>query len=328
MAARQWWWSRIARRGSHDDAGRVEDAIERLVQVMNPRLRFANRYRLRLAPATAVALDYIVANVAAVAPVREASRTTWYEDPYIHAFFATADDVPQICGRSPTLRKHFDHHPAAAQAYALLGMEMCERTTVSFSDHRLAMCAASEVELRAHIARRLLDQLALEALRCAAAAKARRTQLLQEHALLAARLKLLERQGTGVRGMTCGTEPQQAALARVKRRLEQNSLALNANAAAPQRLDAELEQLRVVLAEPAKHVRFSSRTLRLDGLNVVVDEGAAGTRLEFQVARVPGEPPMQRAFALVRIGREQLLTRERLLDEASAYLHASVRHRI
>ena len=317
------------------DTARVDEAIERVVQVANPKLRFARRYRARLAPAVAAALDYVGKLVAALPGAREASAAAWAADPYIHAFFARPDDLAQAFSRAGDLRAHFERHPGAAEAHAVLGMEMTERralgmalegeavrsevaqTTVSFADHRVRICGESEPALRRELERRLLDQLALEALGRAASDDARRTELEQERALLRTRVKLLERQGAGMRAALAGDALAESELARLQAGLDENSKALDALGVGPQALDAELERLRAILADPSQTLYVSRKSLRLDRLNVVAEAGAA---LDFEVARVPGDPPLTRAFALVRIPRSALLPPGQLLDDAARLL--------
>jgi hypothetical protein len=327
-------WSRIFGGGGAAGA-RAEEAVERVVQLANPKLRLARRYRARLAPAVQGALDYIAKLVAALPGAREASSAAWAADPYIHAFFARPEDLLQAFSRAGDLRAHFERHPGASEAYGVLGMEMTERrvlgtalegeavlrgvaqTTVSFADHRVRICAESEHALRRELERRLLDQLALEALGRTASDEARRTELEQERALLKTRVRLLERQGAGMRAALAGDAPASAELARLQAGLEENTKALDALGVGSQALGAELERLRAILADPSQYLFVSRKSLRLDRLNVVAEGGAA---LDFEVARVPGDPPLTRAFALVRIPRSALLPRGQLLDDAARLL--------
>jgi hypothetical protein len=193
------------------------------------------------------------------------------------------------------------------------------QTTVSFSDHRVRICGRSEADLREEIERRLLDQLALEGLARVVDDQSNRKELEQERAVLMARLQMLERKGTGMRGALGGEAVGEADLARLQSQLEENTANLGGAGGGAQALDRELEQICAVLAEPAQHLYVTSRRLRIDKLNVVIEEG--GTEFEFLVARIPGTtPPEMRAFTLVRFPRAELLPRERLLEDAARLL--------
>jgi len=338
MSILNWWRGRSGGASDALDRQRVDEAIERVVQTTNPKLRFAARYHARLAPAVRTALAYVSEVVAAVPPMREASRAAWANDPYLQAFFATADDIALAFSRAPDLRAHFEQNPAVPEAFAVLGMEMTERrvlgmavegeilrrdveqTTVRFGDYRVRMCGRSESELKAEIERRLVDQLALEGLARIVADQSRRKDLEQAGALLKSRLQMLERKGAGMRGALGGEAVGQDELMRLQSQLEKNTRSLGDLGGGAKMLDFELEHICKVLAEPAQHFYVSKRTLRIDRMNTVVEEGSAqpSTELEFPVARVPGTVPAEmRAFALMRFPRAELLPAARLFAEAA-----------
>jgi hypothetical protein len=340
MGIFNWWCSRGGA-VSAEDRQRIDETVERVVETTNPRLRFAPRYRARLAPAVATSLAYVHELVAAVPPAREASAAAWSNDPYMRAFFATADDIASAFSRAPDLRAHFEQNPGLAEAYAVLGMEMTERkilgmviegnsirrdvpqTTVSFSDHRVRICGRTEPELRVEIERRLVDQLALQGLANIVADQSRRTEIEQERALLKARLQMHERKGTGMRASLGGEAVGQEELVRLQAQIDESTRNLGSLGGGAQMLDHELEHIRRVLAEPAQHLYISSKRLRIDRMNVVIDAGntEAGTELEFLVARVPANVAGEmRAFSLVRFARAELLASKRLFDDAARLL--------
>src|SRR5689334_11408518 len=95
----------------------TDEALERVIALTNPRLRFARRYRARLTPALRAAMDYARGLMATVAPAREASPAAWQSDGYNRAFFGTADDLVRVFSRSPDVRAWFDSHPGAQEVY-------------------------------------------------------------------------------------------------------------------------------------------------------------------------------------------------------------------
>lgn len=331
-----WWRKRSGGEASGVDRELVDEMIERVVQMTNPRLKHSRRCRALLAPAVEIALAYTGELVNAMPAPREASSAGWASDPYMQAFFATADDLVQIFSRVPAVRAQFEQNPGLSDCYATLGMRMTERkvlakamegdqvrgevtqTTVSFGDHLVRVCGATESGLRTEIERRLLDQLALEGLSNVVADQSNRTELEQERAVLKARLQMLERRGTGLRGLS-GGPVDQAELLRLQSQLEENTAKLGGTGSGTQALERELEQIGAVLAEPAKHMFVESKRLRINNLNVVVEEG--GTEFEFLLGKVPGfTPPELRAFTLVRFPRAELLPQDRLMQDAARLL--------
>lgn len=318
----------------------VDATIERVLQ-LHPQLRLARQYRKRLAPAVAVALAYLRGLGDTVPAARDASAAAWDGDPYIHAWFAAPDDVAAALSRSTALRAYFQRHADAAQAYGVLGMALTERhilgvaqegetlrhdvpqTTLNFSDHQVRLCERGDAELRAEIVLRLLDQLALEGLAHSAADKSRRDALERERALLKTRLQLLERQGTGIR-MVLGSDAtaDYGDLARLAGALDDNARGLAGLGQREDALERALEHVRTVFAQPQRYLSVSTRQVRLDRMNVLLapDSAQAGADIVLRIARVPGVPPRERAFSLVRFARADLLPEKNMFEEAAQQL--------
>ena len=335
------WLLRPADSSAGQDMERIEKLVERVAN-LHPQLRLARRYQARLAPAIATSLKYVGALVDSVPPAREASAAVWTSDPIIHAFFGAADDVAQVISRSADLRAFFEQNPDAAAAYAVLGTEMTERhvlgvalegevmrrdvpqTTISFSDHQVRMCGRSDADLKEEIVQRLFDQLALEGLERVASDKTRRSVLERERALLKMRVQLLERQGAGIRAVfgsnVAAIETDERA--QVEAEIAENEQQLKSLGLQENALDRELNHVRGVLAEPQRHIYLSSKRLRLNRMNVVVEgkNGQDAEEVEIHIARIPGKPPRIRAFTLVRFARADLLPARNMLDEAARLL--------
>jgi hypothetical protein len=335
-------------RGITGGAGTAGDALtreacERIVQLANPRLRFAHRYRQRLVPVVGTAMEYARSVVASVPPALDASPATWQSNPAMRAFFATGEDLLRTFSQLPELRAWFEANPGEAAVYTVLSMHLAEKrglgaalegdvvrrdvpqTTISFTDHRARIFGASETRLREEIERRIVDQLSLSALLNAADDQSRREVLEQERALLKMRLRLLQRQGAGVSGLGMRVNPEMGELARIQMDLAVNEANLNSLAAGPESLDYQLQRLCDVLSNPEQHFSVSTRQLRIDRMNVVVDERstAPAETLDLRIARIPmpDAPPDFRVFMFVHFPRIALLPKSVLQSEAARQLH-------
>jgi len=337
------WIRGTKRRADRERDARMEGTLERVVNLTNPRLRFARRYRARLTPAVETALDYAHTLVAGVPPPRDATPEGWQSDCCIRAFFATADDLSRVFSRSPEVRTWFEGNPGAAEICAVLSMRLMEtrilgialeggmlrrdvpQTTLSFDDHRVRICGRSEADLREEIERRIVDQLAITGLAAATQAKARRDVLEQEHALLRARLRLLQGRGDGLAVLMGKDATDGSQLARLHAELAMNEANLRSIASGAEALDYQLECVRNVLEHPADHLFVTGRRVRVDRMNVELDEASPtpGEMLDLQIARIPipdGAPEF-RTFALTRFPRAALLPRSALVQEAARMLH-------
>jgi len=325
MGIFSWLWKGDSADGAQDRE--TAETVDRIV-TLSPHLRLANGYRERLVEVVGSSLEYVHDLVDALPAAHDASAAAWSTDRLIHAFFATPDDIAHALSRPAELRAYFDQNPLADEAYAVLGMTMTERrvlgtvqrgdalvsdvqrTTVSFSDHQVRVCAASEDELRREIVRRVMDQLALEGIGRIESDTTRRETLQHDRALLKARLQLLERQGAGMSGVLgSAASVDFAERARLQAELDENDAKIAELGLQSDALDRQLNVIRDVFAEPASYVFVLKKKLRLNLMNVVVEEGdhEEGAEIEFRMAHIPANPAGMRAFALVRFARADLL---------------------
>jgi hypothetical protein len=73
-------------------------------------------------------------------------------------------------------------------------------------------------------------------------------------------------------------------------------------------IELEFERVCEVLSDPSTHLYVTKKQVRIDLMNVVQETVTpAGHDMEFNIARLPGNPPQMRAFALVRYRRDGLL---------------------
>jgi hypothetical protein len=331
-------WGRETK-GADVPAELVREMSARVIR-LSPRLRLAKACDERLASSLAVSLRYLDELLGGMRAPHEASAEAWAEDPYIHAFFGAADEVaPTLC-RSSTLRGFFKRSAAAQEAWAALGMEMSERTTLGvamedgvtrsdvqqtvlgFSDHQVRVCAATEAEFRQELRRRMVDQLAIEGLALMTDDEERREELGRERALLATRLQILQRQGRGMRSVHGGDEePDELKLAKLREEMEANDRELESLGSRAEALERQLDHVCQVLDAPREHLRVQMRRLRLSRMNVVLpDDDAQGDMLELPLARVPGNPPRERALCLLRFSRSNLVAGPSLSEEAARLL--------
>src|SRR5574337_697173 len=123
MSILDWWRGRHASRPGGPDAAAVGEMVEHIVKTANPRLRFAQRYAQRLAPAVESAMVYAAELVAAAGSAREATAAGWAADSGLRAFFATPDDIVRAFSRSVEVRTFFNQHPLAEEVFAVRSEE-------------------------------------------------------------------------------------------------------------------------------------------------------------------------------------------------------------
>ncbi|MGV2290103.1 hypothetical protein AAHK20_15420 [Trinickia sp. YCB016] len=322
------------------DTQQTREAVERIV-AMSPQLRLANRYQARLGAAVRVSLEHIGKLAELLPAPLQASASAWSSDSHVHAFFATAADVTEAISRSADVQAYFDQYPCADEVIGVLSMAMTERnglgvkqeggmvrtdvarTTVSFGDHVVRLCAATVEDVRQELIRLAVDQLAVEGLASIEADASRRAELEEEHALLKARLQLLERRNVGMNSLASGGAlAKLTEAAHVQEKIDENEQNLAKLGQKSEALERQLTLVCEVLSDTAAHVDVTKKLVRLNRMNVIVDAGGAdaGSEIEFRIARIPGNPPRTRALALVRIARADLMPATSLTHEAKHFV--------
>jgi hypothetical protein len=310
-----------------------------------PWLSMAPQYRERLGAAVSESIKHIDELMRSLPVAREANVAAWSYDPCMRAFFATPDDLVHTFSREPELHAFFEKFPALMGVFATLGMTLTERhtphvefegeaphdgvahTTLCFGDHCVRVCARTEADLRREIERRLVEQLAVEGLAQLAAGRSDVEQKGRE--LIETRVALLERQGMGMHAVVGGgqinvsndsahTELARQGLGPLQTQIEANTRDLAALPLPPGMIELELERVCNVLADPSSHICVTQRCVRVDLTNVVREDNALGSRtIKFELARIRGNPPQTRAFALVHFLRADLLPANFKIDGAT-----------
>jgi len=319
----------------------VREATDLVVKIANPRLNLVRRYRERLAPAVECSIHFLRKMNDSLPAAHEATAAGWAADPGIHAFFARPDDVVRAFSRSNEVRSFFERAPEQQEAFTLLGMAMTEQkvlgmqmqgevihrdvpqTTVSFSDYKMRVCGRTELELRRDLGRRLFEQFGVQALGRISAIQSVRRELEDKRALLKARLRLLQSQGAGLDAVFGDSAPAgDEKLRSVESQLEENERQLGESGSGADALDHELECVIDVLNNPGKGLVVTPRHLRLTSMNVIVEGQSSEPfqEVDFHVAEIASDPPMTRAFTLVRFPRADLLPSDFLMREAERYL--------
>ncbi len=298
-------------------------ALDRTVEVVEPKLAVVRDWRSRLTPGVAAAIEVARAGAQHLQQVHDLSAANWSSDPLLRAAFANADSITQVLARMRELQRFMRAPGVGSEAYAVLGMAFAtrkvlgaalqgdqvrhevEQTQANFGDYRIRIVAASADELRQAAGVQIFNELLLAATRELASADERRTDLNVERAMLQARLRMLE-QNEGALLADEGEDRKEAAdplaeRADLRRRLDEMNAAMAQYGGGTEGLDRQLDIVRDTLLSAREQVRIGPHRLRVDAMNNVLDDAdAGGTPIEFVYVQAPR---MSRAFALVRVQR-------------------------
>lgn len=300
-------------------------ALDRAVEVVEPKLALVRDWRSRLAPGVTAAVEIARAGAQCLQEVHDLSAAHWASDPLLRAAFANAESIPRVLARMRELQRFMRSTEAGSEAYAVLGMVLearkvlgaalvgdqvrreVERTQASFGDHRIRVVAASAEAMRQAAGVQIFNELLLGATRQLASADERRQELNVERAMLQARLRMLEHNERALLddlGAKDDAVDPLAQRAELQRRLDEMSAAMAQYGAGTEGLDRQLEIVRDALLSARELVRIEPLRLRLDTMNTVLDDTeAAGHPIEFVEVRAP---KISRVVVAVRVQRADL----------------------
>jgi hypothetical protein len=310
------------------DAALLAQAIDSVVDAVEPKVKLHSRYRQKLEPCVRKSIDYLRSLAGEPLEPVLLSRAAWASDQRVNAFFATADDVPALLGRSVELRRFFDNDPAP-EAYALLGMKKEERsalsvddkqqTLVSFSGHRLIAPHAVRAEARVEVGRRILLRLAQVALMRIVAMDQKATELGEHKAYLGARLRILRLAEDGMEGLVKDRSKIAADRKALERELKETVDGYIDAKGSLATLDGYMGHIEEVFSNPEQHVGVSHSSLRVSTLGVRMTDDAVGPANELSLVELSiGD--LRAAIAVARCPRAEMPSKEDLIAQAERLL--------
>jgi hypothetical protein len=299
------------------DAARVTASVERIVEMVDPAIRYVPRYRKKLYDAIATSLEFTDLVVSEVPGVLDVRRANFVSDPYVNAFFVNVQDLQRVFSRSSEIREFLnDCGSRVAGCYALLCMRRTEKTVfgvelegdmlrhdvkqtaVSFSDHRIYSPAPTEAECRDGLRHCLVQGLATHTLERLMRLK------VENHRLQQVRHDLnMQRRRLGRRGRTDAAVAREAEV--ISRKLEQvEQRLLNSRMAAP---EESLREVQAVFSSPHDYMRIQKTTLRLNRMCIKVDEHSEQPCNTINLTEVTIGEDAPRVVTLAKFPGEELL---------------------
>lgn len=255
----------------------VQEAIERIVDSTDPRMRILPDYRRALREPAIRAIEHVIALVRQLDVPVTATAEGREQSPTLGVLFTSATRMQEILALDSTLRDYLATPPCSTTAFGLLVAQRNEKTafgyalvddqlmndvqqtTVSFDEHRLLDLTSSEQETRRLLMRRAFDYLLSMALQRVTEQRDEREKLTQQRALLRVKLDILQRGGSGF-SRDMGQQDRTALQAR----LDEVETQLAALGPVHEILQGNLSTVVQVLTEPGQHLWGDTASLRID----------------------------------------------------------------
>jgi hypothetical protein len=325
--------------GSTVDPAVIEQRIEQVVTIVDPRLKVVPGYHRRLAPAVKQAVLYCRELEAQIPAAIEMSAAAWSGSPVLRALFATAQDIPAVFSRSSEVQDLFADSPGIDEVWATLRFVRREqkgfglavhgevvqrdvaRTSVSFGEKKVVQPCVCERDARLGLRRRAFKFLVTQALEEITSVDTQRADLREQYSMLRTRLDLLKGQRAGLEAMLesdGGASVEK--IEEVERKLAENEKSLARFPGVGETLDYAMNRVQGVLDHGSDYLQVNVLKLRLDQMNILVPEGSAEPAIEISLPEVLVQRSPVLNVLACRFPRRELIRRGSLLDQAQRLL--------
>ncbi|MFQ5642688.1 MAG: hypothetical protein ACE5FQ_03210 [Thiogranum sp.] len=299
----------------------VLDAIEHVVDEINPKIRALGGYRKKLRPCVEHTLDYCADLVACLPESTETSSKSWGREPLVKAFFSTAGTVQQVFSHNREVRDFFDRHTDATHCHALLSMARQERTVlgmeiqgevirrdvrqtaVSFTDHRVFTPSLNEPELKNNLRRRAFESLIACTLERISKLVAARHLLEEQQQLLNMQIKVKQLKGKSLEPLIGNRNSASIDIAALREQAANNGQA----GARLTTLEDYIDRIADVLCNPESWLKLYSVSVHLSKMNIKLDDQSTDSGYTLQLTEAALGEHLKRTLLIARFPRDELL---------------------
>lgn len=313
----------LARRDGPQYDAAVDEAIERVIDGTDPRLRLVPGYRKKLQRDIAASLDHIGNLVDQIPGPLEVSRKTFVSDPEVRAFFASPDELQEIFSSSTELKTFFadpanmDFDECSALLCAnkeektVLGTDLAGdsvhhdvlQTAINFYDHKILSPAAHVKDVRDGIKQCIFDGLVTHALERIYKIRTHRQNLEDQRRILHSRLRARQAQGNGLSALLAAAHEGKEQPEDLKEQLAEAERKLDQMPGTEDALSFYLDEVRKILGKPDDFIRLNVACFRLTDMGVMVNDNSPQTVNTVCFSELEIADVMRRVVTVVRFGR-------------------------
>jgi len=321
---------------SHSDIPDVElyDAIERVVDGIEPKLRYFPGYKKILKDSVATSLTYINHLVDTVPGPLSINSKTFITDPQVKRFFSTLENTQNIFSSSDELRNFFDAAENSMQndAFALLCMEEAEKTVLGmelndgilqrevlqtalvFSDHKILSPATNEHDVRKGIKQCIFDGLITHTLQQVLAIKQQINNLDKQKCKLTSRLKKRQSQGGGLSRLLASASDSTLtdiqSTESIKQKISENK---KMRKTLPKSWDTTkyfLELIKSTLNQPENFISINKKYFNINKMGIICDDNSSQEAKCILFKEITIANVLKRVVTIVRYPRSDLLPKK------------------
>lgn len=314
-------FSRAFRFWQHYQEGKAEDQnfhalIESLIDIADPAIRRASRYRKTLRVPVAEAMSYCASIIDAIPGIICLSRKQYFDDPRVKALFVKPDDLLSLLRLSPEVDR-LRKTGYIGQAVALLTMTKEEKTVygyqregemilqdvaqraVNFTDHRIVAPSADFAAAKAGVVNRGLEVLATVAMEQITNLQSKAAELREKRAFLQGAIRVLGGRTRMHERFTVSDPAMAEELQKAEQALVSVEIELESVVKTMSYPEDSLRCLNEVMQKPADSLKVDCQSINLDWMNVLVGSRSDTVGHEIPLAEFSLSPALRRYAVFV-----------------------------
>jgi len=307
----------------------LNEAIERVVDGIEPKMRYSPGYKKILNNGIATSLAYISNLVDTIPGPLFISSKTFSTDPQVNAYFATVTDVQDIFSDSMELRSFFESPENGDMDVAcallcmnetektVLGMELHDdviqrdviQTALSFSEHKILSPGPGEAEVRTCVKQCIFDGLITHALQQIVELKQQKQGLEIQRGMLNSRLKTRQSQGGGLSSLL-STATETKLSVDIEQKISANEQKLEK---LPASWDAPRYYLGVIeniLSQPENFIDMKVKSFNITKMGIVADDDSSQSTNTIHCNEISIANVLKRVVAIVCYPRSEMLPKQ------------------
>ena len=304
----------------------VDDAIERVIDGIETKLRLVPAYRKKIQQEVIVSLEYINRLVEQIPGPINVSRQTFVSDPEVRSYFATTDVLQDTFSCGSELQAFFEQqeNSSSKQCCALMcvnkeekkimGMtlegEMIRRdvpqTAINFFDYKILSPAIDEKDVRSGIKKCIFDGLITYALQQIVSIKTESRDLINRRRILHTQLRARQAQGSGLTKLLTQAHLESEQPAELAAQLKEIEKRLKNMTGDMDVFSFYLEVIRKIFSQPEKFIRLNVASLRLSDMCIIVDADSAQPANDVCFTEIEIANVLKRVITIVRYNRDDI----------------------
>lgn len=315
----------------------IHQAIEQVVDQVNPRLRALGGYRKNLFPVVERSAVYIKEQIDRIPGPYLVNRETWNDEPIVNSLFGSVKRMRKVLS-GPAVRKYVKQHAGGGELFAAfvampeirrqLGVELVgdtlkrdvRQTTVSFMNQEAVVIGASEQEVRQALFDDVLGVLVSFAQEDILGQESRISEVEERLRVVRLKLRLAGTRSTGAGLLLADDADQSNQRELLSSRIDELEQDLEREKRGLSTLDDYLDRLVELLTHPEAYIGLESVRMRLDRMNILREDADDDTAPEIEFTRVRRIDKLARVVMIIQFPRSEMLEPGAGLRDAERYL--------